>query len=659
MPFWWKRRRRPWFGRWFRRTKRRKFNRKRRRFPKRRKHRRTYRRRRRKYKVRRKRKTLTVKQWQPDSINNCHIKGLGVAVLGAEGKQFQCYTNVKTKSTPAKVPMGGGFGVEKYTLYYLYEEHTFHNNVWSKTNIYKDLCRYLWCKLRFYRHTNVDFIASYQRQPPFDITKYTYPSCHPQQLLQDRHKKIILSTRTKPNGKLTKKMFIKPPKQMISKWFFSRDFCTATLFLLKATACSFTYSYLGETAVNNEVSIFYINNKFYQNANWGAQSSTAYIPYTGAPHLLKAEYIDGTIKDNIKVGQTFTASISYTEGWFQKALLKAVKLINKETGTPTATTPTNVARYNPDLDDGKGNQIYLTSTLTTTYTPPTSDKSILLEDLPLWLGLYGFVTYCNTIKKDKTFADSHCVIVRSPAILPYSQIGAGNYYLLIDEDFINGKASYDQYITTTMKSKWFPTINNQMKTINAIIESGPFIQKLNQNRESSWELKYMYNFFFKWGGSATPEQDIANPKSQAVYDVPDKFSATIQIQNPLKQKPETFFQPWDYRRGILTSTAIKRVSENLSIDTDFQSDADSLPPKKKRRGAQLTNPQEETQKIQKCLQELCKENIYQETPEDQQLQQYIQYQQEQQQLLKYNLLRIIADMKEQQNLLQLQTGFQP
>nr|UHK07062.1 MAG: ORF1 [Torque teno midi virus] len=658
MPFWWNRRRRPWFGRWYQKRRQRKYRPKKRRFPRRRRRRRTYRRRhKRRRKVRRKKPTLPIKQWQPDSINNCHIKGLGCAVLGAEGMQFNCYTNVKTRSTPAKVPMGGGFGVEKYTLSYLYEEHTFHNNIWTKTNMLKDLCRYIWCKIKFYRHLNVDFIVSYQRQPPFDINKYTYPGCHPHQMLQEKHKKIILSQRSKPTGKLWKKMFIKPPKQMISRWFFSREFCAAPLFLLKATSCSFTYSYIGETAVNNEVSITYINQKFYQLANWGAQSTTAYKPYENVPSEMTYHYLNGTTK-NIRVDlHNFDKSISYSTGWFQKDILQAIKVTYNT--TQTAATPINVARYNPDLDDGVGNQIYLTSTLTKTYTPPTSDRQLLLENIPLWLGLYGFITYCNTIKKDKTFADSHCLIVRSPAILPYSQIGAGNYYLLIDQEFVNGKAPFDQYITETMKAKWFPTIKNQVKSINALVECGPYIQKLNQNRESSWELKYVYDFFFKWGGSLPPEQEVANPKTQATYDAFDRFSSTVQIQNPLKQTPESFFQPWDYRRGILTQKAIKRVSENLEIDTIFESDTEPVPKKKKRTGAQLTNPEEETQKVQKYIQALCTENTFQEIPEDHQLQQFIQFQQQQQQELKYNLLRIIADMKEQQNLLQLQTGFQP
>ncbi len=58
--------------------------------------------------------------------------------MGSEGRQFSCYTVVKNKYWPPKVPSGGNFGCEKYTLAYLYEEYKFGNNIWTKTNISKE-----------------------------------------------------------------------------------------------------------------------------------------------------------------------------------------------------------------------------------------------------------------------------------------------------------------------------------------------------------------------------------------------------------------------------------------------------------------------------------------------------------------------------------------
>ncbi len=172
MPFWWKRRRRPWFFRKRRfnnyystKRRRRRYRRKKYRRPARR------RRRRRRRKVRRKRQTLPLVQWQPDSIVNCKIIGLGTLVLGSQGKQFYCFTQNREDYVPPKTPYGGGFGAELYSLQYLYEEYKFRRNIWTKTNILKDLCRFLRCKIIFFRHPEIDFVVAYERMPPFSHRK--------------------------------------------------------------------------------------------------------------------------------------------------------------------------------------------------------------------------------------------------------------------------------------------------------------------------------------------------------------------------------------------------------------------------------------------------------------------------------------------------------
>ncbi len=206
MAFWWYRRRKPWFRNYRTRKTRRYRGRARRprRF-RRRRNRRTHRRRRRRYrKVRRKQKKIILKQWQPESIRKCKIKGTGTLVLGANGTQYRCYTIYKDEWTNPKNPAGGGFGCELITLKYLYKEYLYKNNIWTTSNEYYELCRYTGCNITVYRHPETDFILAYDTQPPFYINKYTYMFCHPHQMLQRKHKKILLSTATKPNGKIKK-----------------------------------------------------------------------------------------------------------------------------------------------------------------------------------------------------------------------------------------------------------------------------------------------------------------------------------------------------------------------------------------------------------------------------------------------------------------------
>nr|UHK03826.1 MAG: ORF1 [Torque teno midi virus] len=660
MPFWWNRRRKPWFRTWRQRRNRFYKKRKRPRYRRRSRYpagRRRRRRRRRRYKVRRKKQRLILTQWQPDSIRKCKIIGVGALVVGAQGKQLLCYTTVKTKATPAKAPMGGGFGVEKFNLAYLYEEWVFRNNIWTHSNILLDLVRYLGVKFTVYRHQNVDFIINYERQPPFEIQKDTYMHCHPQQMLLQKHKIVLLSTKSNPSGKVKKKFFVKPPKQMISKWFFQKDFTAASMLLLKGTAADLRFSYLGCCNTNQEVSFFYLNTDFYQQANWGAQSTQAYKPYKSIPDTFK--YKIGTKQytfNALSGSDLYAESVAYTTGYFQPTLLQATEIDNQK-GLPTATTPLNVSRYNPNQDSGKGNKIYITSILTTTYDQPLSDLTLLIQEVPLWLGLFGYLSWVITIKKDKTFLKTHAVVLQSPAIYPYAQIGVKNFFVPIDETMVNGKAPYDEYLTSKMKQNWYPTVDHQLQTLNAIVCSGPYIPKLANTKESTWELKYSYKFYLKLGGPQISDNQIIDPKVQAKYPTPDTFYQTVQIKNPAKQTPESILQPWDYRRGLIKTSALKRIRDNIETDTDFEPVSETEPPKKReRKGAALTLHQEEEEELQNCLQTLCEKNIFQESETPENLQQLIYQQQQYQEELKYNILKVLSEMKSKQRQLQMQTG---
>nr|UHM27039.1 MAG: ORF1 [Torque teno midi virus] len=660
MPFWWRRRRKPWYGRWKRRRPQRyKRRRTRRRFPRRR-NRKTYRRRRRrKTKVRRKRAKLPVQQWQPDSIRKCKIKGIGLLVLGAEGTQMYCYTTNRNDYVPPKVPYGGGFGAEQYTLKYLYEEYTLHNNIWTHTNLYKDLCRYLWCKIIFYRHQNIDFITSYSRQPPFDINKWTYPACHPQQQLLQKHKKIILSLKSKPNGKYTKKMFIKPPKQMLSKWFFTKTFCEFPLFFLKGAALNLRFSFLTQTNENLLVNLISLNTGFYKLPNWmERQTSSGYLPYPNISSTLQYKYkVKGGTEQTASISEGITTdyskSVNYDTGWFKPQFLQSTQIL--QSGTILATHATIAGRYNPTVDTGEKNKIYLVSTYSHDWNPPTTDKQILITGVPLWLGLYGFYSYIRTVKP-KDYFRTHVVVLESPAIYCFPEIGSCTKYIPIDLEYIQGKKPYERPVTTADKNLWVPTMEWQIKTLNAIVESGPFVPNLSEERESSWELKYHYNFYFKWGGPEMPDQEVKNPQDFSIYNVPDTMPKTVQITNPEKQSTESYIHPWDIRRGVIKESALKRMFQHLETDTEFEYSTEEAPQKKKKRlGAALRDPQEETKEIQDCLLSLCEENTCQEQ-ETKTLQQLIQQQQQQQDQLKYNILRLLMDLKDKQRMLQLQTG---
>nr|UHK07133.1 MAG: ORF1 [Torque teno midi virus] len=663
MPWWWARRRRLWYGR----------NRyRRRRWPKRRK-RRTYRkqrryryaprrrRRRRKRKVRRKRQTIAVRQWQPDSIVLCKIKGQQTLVLGAEGKQRVCYTNVIDEWTRPTAPAGGGFAVEIFSLGYLYREYTFRRNIWTKTNILKDLVRYLRVKFTFYRHPDTDFVVNYERQLPFKIDEFTYPSAHPSNLLLQKHKVIIPSKFTNPKGKIKHRIVIKPPKQMLTKWFFMDSFSQVPLLMIKAAACNLNYVKLGYASENQILGIYYLNTAFYINNGWGRarlHSEQQYKPYDNIPSEIDVQFYGRTDWKQITINKDHT--IGYSDGYFQKDLLLAAKVRkrNDTTTTGAITTPINVTRYNPEKDNGKGNSIYLISILNSTYQKPTNPPYIIFNGLPLWMMLYGWLEYIKTMNHDKGFLDSYILAIESQNSLePAPQIGTRQYCIPIDKDFIEGKGPYGSPVSLSSKSKWYPNVYSQLKTLNNIVKCGPYIPKYQDNRASTWELRCTYNFQFKWGGPQLTDPAVADPSKAGHYDVPDKISNTIQVRDPSKQKASTLLHSWDYRRGYITHSALKRMSENIETDTTFQPDAE-YPPRKKKKitGPALPNPEEEMQEIQSCLQDLCEEDTCQEIPQETNIQQLIQQQREQQRNLKFNILKLLTHLKDRQQMLQLQTG---
>lgn len=598
------------------------------------------------------------------------------------GRQFICYTNVEQQLTPPKAPCGGGFGCKQFSLGYLYREYQFRRNVWTKTNIAKDLCRYLGCKFCFYRHKDFDFIINYDRQPPFDIELFTYQSCHPLNLLLGKHKKLLLSQTTKPNGKLKKYLKIRPPKQMITKWFFQEDFSKFPLLLLRASVISFLYPNIGCCNTNQILTFYYLSTDFYQNGAWALHTGSEtqiYAPYPNYPHSSPTylwgkpwpsdktatyltpgtqEYKDQQITQ-FTYPTTYTQSISYGKGWFCKEMLSCVAITRDNSGTTSwstriALTPCNTVRYNPTVDTGKGNIVYLKSTLKQNWDKPL-DPKLYIRDLPLWLSVWGWLSYVQMHNKDKDYFETYIVCMESPALYISSQPVSTTIVVPLDTEFVNGKWPFDEPLRHKDHIQWWPNVYHQIQILNQIACCGPFVPKFDAAAKfSTWELHYFYQFFFKWGGPEITDQPVTDPQQQGTYVVPDKYYATIQVRNPEKQKYETIFHPWDYRRGILKSSALKRVSSNISTDTTFQPDG-CPPPKKKITGPELTVPEEEMQEIQSCLLSLCEENIFQET-EETNLKQLIKQQQQQQNELKYNLLKLISELKQKQRQLQLQTG---
>nr|UHM26045.1 MAG: ORF1 [Torque teno midi virus] len=656
MVFFWRRRRKFWWTKPRRKTYRKRWRRRKRRRPYRRSYRRSYKsRRRRRTKVRRKKQKLNVVQWQPETIRKCKIKGEIVHVLGGHGKQFRCFTDNRFRWTEPTAPGGGGFGAEKFTLQFLYNENIRGNNFWTKTNQYLDLCRYTGCRFKVFRHPHLDFIFAYSLMYPMLLDKYSYSNIHPYKMLQRRRRKIIPSMLTQPHGKRYKIIKIKPPKQITNKWFFQHSFANQGLVEIQTTVCDLRYSHLGCCNTNRLISIKYLNLDFYQNAGWGIHTTATqgYMPHSSAPK-------DWTIKignkqEHVNINtDTWQNSISYWQGWFQPKWLQATEIL-----TPgQQNLPINEGRYNPIVDTGDGNKVYFSSILNNKYDPPQTDKDLILEDLPLWQIMLGFADWVIKTKKDTTYLATYYMVIISRFIEPAHTLS--KRYVILDMSFILGRGPYDGPSTDYMKQHWYPNFLHQQKTINSFVVSGPYVPKLENQKLSTWELKSNYSFYFKWGGSEPPAPDITSPEDQAKYDVPSDLREAIQIADPSQQKAWQNLHAWDFRRGFLTSTAAKRIYEDTESDESLSTDAEFPPAKKKKtlQGNSMPTKHPQEEEIHQSLLSLYEEGTSQE-PQETNIQQLIHNQQQQQKQLKLNLLKLISNLQQKQMMLQLQTGMYP
>nr|UHK04184.1 MAG: ORF1 [Torque teno midi virus] len=661
MPFWWRRRRKPWFGRFRYRKRRYNPRRRRKRFYQRRRHRRTAGRRR-KRKVRRKKlQKITIKQWQPESIHKCKIVGFSNLVLGAEGTQYLCWTNEQGEYTQPKAPGGGGFGSELITLEWLYKQWRAHNNIWTKSNKNKDLVRYTGGKIKLFRHPTTDFVFSYSLSAPFELTKFTYADLQPQNMLLRPKKKVILSLLSKPYGKKTVTVKLKPPKQMSTKWFFQNDFAEAGLVLLQATAANFRYPSIAPKAQNQIITLYYLDTGIFNIPNWAHASSTAWVPqgtYTTYKFTTKSKSgaditttMPPTTLKSDKYKSLYLQSISRDDGWWQKAVLNAYKV--ERNNELYANRVVYAARYNPNEDTGEGNEVWVVSLQGSKWSPPLTNPELIISGQPLWMAFHGYYSFLKYTLKDKAFDTYYMFVVKCTAIHPIT-VAKQSFYPFIDWDFINGVLPWEENISTEIAATWYPQARFQTTTINAFVESGPFIPRYSNIAESTWELGYKYKFFFKWGGPQAPDEPVDDPKGKHSWDVPDTLHETIQIGDPKKQTAQSILHQWDYRRGIITQTALKRMSENIQTDTDFQSDESESPKKKRKVTKEMPYKKEKEEKLHQCLLSLCEENTFQEPPEN--FQQLINQQQQQQSQLKRNILKLLTHLKRQQRFLGLQTG---
>lgn len=557
---------------------------------------------------------------------------------------------------PPGYPGGGGLSMIKFTLGALFQELTKLRNWWTSSNENLDLVRYTGCKIKFWRHDYVDYICIYSRCNPMEISRTSFMNTHPYRQLLNYKKIIVPSLKTAPH---IKKLFfvkkIKPPNEMVNRWFFQNSFSDTGLLLLHTSSANLTHMYQNINTKSATAGFYVINPQLFTNANFAA---TTYKPND------KFNYWGTTNGAEKPTQQQLIAltSTQHTPGKppatnGQPGNLLWWKYISGDQrvwiSQATDTTPSNpekltvpliyMCRYNAYDDDGTGNEIYLVSNLSTGNFEPNPRDDFYISGYPLWLMVSGLLDWWRKLRPAYQIDLHYAICIRSRFIYPKLTT-----YIPLDDHFIHNEGPYGTDIHDLSDANlqhWYPRILYQQESINNIYLSGPNTPQ--GEFVSGWESHIQYTFYFRWGGCPAKQTNIADPNSQPSYPIPSNLLLQSQIKDPETQTPENITYAWDYRRDFITNTALTRMQQISPTDISLQTDTDRH--QRKRKG---TDPpiQGSSQKIQKLLQET--QVLLQQTPQETQektLNQQLQQQQLYQRLITRNILKLLRKLNKQQS----------
>lgn len=177
-----------------------------------------------------------------------------------EGRNYALHSDDIVEQNTA---FGGSLSTTSWSLKVLFDQHQRGLNRWSASNETLDLARYHGCKFTFYRDKHTDFIVTYDISAPYKLDKYSSPSYHPgSMMLQTKHKILIPSFDTKPKGRSTVSVRIKPPKLFVDKWYTQQDLSTVNLVTFAVSAASFTHPFC-PPQTDNPCCTFQVLKEFY------------------------------------------------------------------------------------------------------------------------------------------------------------------------------------------------------------------------------------------------------------------------------------------------------------------------------------------------------------------------------------------------------------
>nr|UGV36964.1 MAG: ORF1 [TTV-like mini virus] len=558
-----------------------------------------YRVRRRRYK--RKLISIPIRQFQPETIRKCRIVGTIPLFQGSSLRANNNYIQTIYSYVPQDEPGGGGWTIMIETLSTLWDDFQHLKNFWTASNVGLPLFRYHGTTLTFWQSPYTDYIVQVSNCFPMVDTKYTHADSCPERMLAKRHTIKVPSLETRKKRKPYKRVRIRPPQQMMNKWYFQKDACNIPLLLIVATAVDFRYPFAASKAKSNNLTLDCLNTSFFQNHDFVNYSITSgYQPKFGTyvyawhedmPHGENYPEKPSNISDIIYLGQTKEntpgqplsnsnyskhstwGNIFYHEYFTgQRQLYTSQYSPSDLVGDTTKAKLANVTkiteplikrvRYNPERDKGESNTIYLVENFrNTTWTTPTSEN-LKMTGFPLHTMTWGIIDWWEKLHEATDIQNKYIF-----CILTDQFNEKFNPYIILDSYFEEGTGPYLAPLTTFDNNSWHPKVRFQTNSIHNLCMSGPGCPRTPY--DNYIQAKMTYDFHFRWGGCPKTLEKPYDPCSQPNWTIPSNLTSGLQIENP-NTDPTTILQKWDWRRDYLTEKALKRIKTDKETDETLQ-----------------------------------------------------------------------------------------
>lgn len=514
-----------------------------------------------------------------------------------------------------------------------YEDYEHIGCVFTKSNAGLPLVRIIGTKLTFYQHQYTDYVVEVDNCWPLVDTPLKHANSQPSRMLMGKKKIIVPSIETKPLRKRKKTTWVSPPTQMQNKWYFQKDICNTKLFMVTASSCSLRNYFLPTRATSNNTSLYALNTNVFKNADFQHYpSTTGYKPnskqwlYTttatlqtitvhnmiclanpkdyklGSPtqnktHPFPSEHWGNPFHTNyLKQKQILLLSSKgpTDEFWTKNPTVNEINQIVQEMHSPILFP----MRYSPDRDSGASKTIINTAYFVDNYRTDgdqgfeePNDPNRKIDGFPLWILLWGWADWIKKLAEIHNVDKDYILVIKTSFFtekLPW--------YVLLDDNFYNGKSYYDTPQTVQDQLNWFPKFYYQQQSMENICKTGPGVCRVSSLL--SVQAKMKYSVIVKWGGCPSTMEKIYDPCSQPKWPLPGNLNEGLSIQNPETDPTKEIYE-WDVKRDFLTKTAIERLKkDSISLQHPITGPRCSVPAlqtyKEESDEAQTSEEEEET-----------------------------------------------------------------